>query len=418
MSKLYYSEKGHVVATLCEELTTYRRARKALTLPDTAHDGQLFVLVRPYEQDTLPLLISVNGKPLPPVSPEPKIFFRWYDITVPHAFLKPGENVIELWTDATAMNAWALAIEPGSRSGGSTLSTDGGKTWRDHQMGYLNVLQGEYVIRMRLAERDDPAPPAMTFEDASSPRLESLRRLISSEILQKRSTLERVKALSTWVCEAWVHTGTALGSTQNTPWDPETILAWGKTLRGHNGRKPIVHCVHYGVVFVMCAQAAGVAARCNCVEGNLDNLGGHFIAEVWLEDYRKWAMVDANLDAMFWDGNVPMSILDIQQHNAPLNPLVKWGSGTQCRLKEWKLCDDFERQNPFHLYLDGTTFRHRSVWPRSDFLSRPELTPPGHGTLSFCETELVWHKRDFADAFKMFPYFADSDYFDAPPQFS
>ena len=46
MSKLYLSENGRVVPTLCEELTTYRRARKLLHLPPTSGPGVLHLLAR------------------------------------------------------------------------------------------------------------------------------------------------------------------------------------------------------------------------------------------------------------------------------------------------------------------------------------------------------------------------------------
>ena len=36
MSKLYYTESGHSMPNLAEELTTFRRARKVLTLPPTS----------------------------------------------------------------------------------------------------------------------------------------------------------------------------------------------------------------------------------------------------------------------------------------------------------------------------------------------------------------------------------------------
>ena len=41
MSKLYYTDGGHVVPTMCEEVTTFRRARKALHLPGTSVTGTL-----------------------------------------------------------------------------------------------------------------------------------------------------------------------------------------------------------------------------------------------------------------------------------------------------------------------------------------------------------------------------------------
>jgi hypothetical protein len=51
---------------------------------------------------------------------------------------------------------------------------------------------------------------------------------------------------------------------------------------------------------------------------------------------------------------------------------------------------------------------------RADLLSRPEFSPPGHGATSYCETGLVWEKRDAA-GLGMFPAFAAPAYFDRAP---
>ena len=56
----------------------------------------------------------------------------------------------------------------------------------------------------------------------------------------------------------------------------------------------------------------------------------------------------------------------------------------------------------------------RYLWA-ADLLSHPEYSPPGHGSLTYCETMLVWEERDLESGFGMFPYFGDADYFDAPP---
>src|SRR6266542_4689888 len=115
MSKLYLSEKGHVVPTLCEELTFYRRARKLLHLPPTAGPGMLYLLARPSGESDLPLRLSVNGSEIPPVSPRPPAAYLWYRVPVEASLLEPGTNCFEFWTDATAMNAWSLALEAGHR---------------------------------------------------------------------------------------------------------------------------------------------------------------------------------------------------------------------------------------------------------------------------------------------------------------
>ncbi len=52
MSRLYHSEKGYVLPTLCEELTRYRRARKVLHLPGTSEPATLYVLARAWPDST------------------------------------------------------------------------------------------------------------------------------------------------------------------------------------------------------------------------------------------------------------------------------------------------------------------------------------------------------------------------------
>ena len=48
MSRLYYTEDGRVLPTLCEELTRFRHARKTLLLPPTEEAASLYLLARSY----------------------------------------------------------------------------------------------------------------------------------------------------------------------------------------------------------------------------------------------------------------------------------------------------------------------------------------------------------------------------------
>ena len=49
MTKLYYTESGHSMPNLAEELTTFRRARKVLTLPPTSSPATLYFIARAHE---------------------------------------------------------------------------------------------------------------------------------------------------------------------------------------------------------------------------------------------------------------------------------------------------------------------------------------------------------------------------------
>ena len=70
MSKLYYTESGHSMPNLAEELTTFRRARKVLTLPPTSSPASLYFIARAHEGIEPPLShLRQRHKALPPVPP-------------------------------------------------------------------------------------------------------------------------------------------------------------------------------------------------------------------------------------------------------------------------------------------------------------------------------------------------------------
>ncbi len=409
MSKVYYTESGHMLPTLGEELTTYRRARKTLDLPGTSSPAVLYLVARPYTGSGLPLRISVNGVEIDPLRPTAVQAYAWFEVTLRPGLLRPGPNTFEFWTDATAMDAWSLAVEGGHRDPDSYLSDDEGQHWRNERMGYLNILTGEYVVRVRLAEGEDSPPPPFVWETPESPRLAHLRQKLPAEALQSRSQMERVRAITHWLSTSWQHSDSSKGQ-QYAPWDAETIVSWAHVRTGHDGRVPIAMCVHYGAAFVSCAQAAGFRARGVVSADTINGYSGHFTAEVWFDEYRKWALVDPNLDAIFRRGSVPLSVREIQEAGGDLRGLVEWGRGSEYQ-RRYPHIEGFVVNN----YLQGIWIRSRANWARADFLSRPDLTPPGHGMGAYSETNLVWEGDLRARGFGMFPYFGSADYFEAPP---
>lgn len=420
MSRLYHNESGRVIPSLCEELTRFRRVRVILYLPATGYDATLYLLARPHRAGNNPLHWSVNGIGQEAIRAGEDLHYRWYERTVNSGDLRDGDNTVELWADDSAMTGWSLAMEVGGghsnsaleaagASSNSALTDDGGASWRSHRMGYLNAVDGNYCVRMRLEEgRDDP-PPDMAWESAGHPRAQSMRDRIPRNIVNGNDRLTRVRALSAWIATSWEHSGSRRG-TAYAPWDAETILAWGGSRRGHNGESSITMCVHYAVAFVSACQALGIPARCAALMGTPNSYEGHFVGEVWFDEYRKWVMVDPNIDAILFRNGEPLSIEEIRALNGDLAPYVEWGSGSRFQ-RTFSHMRDFIRNS----LLRGICFRHRSVWPRTDFFSHPELSPPGHGSVSYCETDLVWSEPDRDGGFGMFKYFAPDAYFTAPP---
>ena len=409
MSKLYANETGRVIPTLCEEVTRFRRVKTSLRLPAELSDGTLYLLGRPYRSENNPLHLRINGKILPTINTGDVAWYKWYSVSVPQKLLRPGPNTVELWSEATAMDGWSIAIEAGHSRPESRLSDDGGIHWRNHSMSYLNVLRGEYVVRLRLETKQDPRPPAMIWENPGNPRMEALRSALPARVKRPGTQLERVRVLSAWFALQWEHTSSAR-ATQYAPWDTETILAWGRTKRGHHNQRAIVFCVHYAVAFVSACQALGFSARCAVLMNEANGTGGHFVAEVWFPEYKKWVMVDPNCDALFFKDGIPLSLSEIRRLGSDLTPYVSWGKGAVFQ-RTFPHMAEFIREN----LLKGLCFTHRSVWRRTDFLSHPEYTPPGHGSLSYCETDLVWEMGDLAAGFGMFRYFAPPAYFDRSP---
>ncbi|MDP6982423.1 MAG: transglutaminase domain-containing protein [Candidatus Latescibacteria bacterium] len=408
MSRLFHTEEGLVSPSLGEELTCYRRVRKHLHLPATKETAQVYLLARAYPETDSPLHLTLNDIDVAAIEPIRRSF-HWYCIDVDAKVLRPGSNTLELWTDSAAMDAWSLALESGHGDPRSEVSDDEGATWRHHHMGYLNSVRAEYVIRIRLAEGEDPPPPPVVWEDPASPRLASLRQQLPAEAITSGSVRQKVRALSSWLASSWEHTGSGRAE-QYAPWDAQTLLAWAPRQQGHNGKRPIAMCVHYAAALVSAAQAVGLPARCAVTTESCNGSQGHFIAEVWDAENAQWFAVDPNSDALFVRDGHLMSMTQIQQAGAAIGEHIEWGPGTEFQ-RTFPHIVEFCDEN----LTKGVCFGHRSVWYRADLLTRPWLSPPGHGSITYCETGLVWETRDLERGFGMFPAFGTPDWFDAPP---
>lgn len=409
MSKLYHNETGRVIPTICEEITRFRRAKVHLSLPASDASATLYILAKPGRRNDNPLHVQINGKTLQDLLPEEPDFYKWYHIHLVPGTLRAGINTIILHADSTVMNGWSIAMEAGHESPRSAVSDDAGETWRSDRMGYLNVLRGEYCVRIRLDEGRDPSPPPMIWENKSHPRADSFRQAIPDKIKRLPKGIDQVRALATWLSMSWEHTGSGRASIY-TPWEPETILNWGAAQKGHNQQRPIVMCVHYAVAFVSACQVLDIPARSAILMGTPNGSNGHFVAEVWLEPWKKWVMVDPNCDAILFNQDEPLSIPEIQTLGEDLSPYTVWGPGTVFQ-RTFPHMRAFIQDN----FLKGICFRHRSIWPRSDYISNPAFSPPGHGSVSYCETDLVWPESCRDSGFGMFLNFAPPSYFEQSP---
>ena len=348
MSKLYHNETGRVVPLLCEELTSFRRARVMLELPATNSNATLFVLARSHGITDNPLYISINGIRQETINSGLDRHYHWYKRTVKARDLVTGKNAVEFWTEGNAMTDWSLALESGSPTSNCFVTDDGGVHWRSERLGYLNVCKGNYCVRIRLQEGEDEPAPKLIWESADHPRVRLLRESIPKMFHHNSDRLEQVRCLASWLAVSWQHSGSDSAPIY-TPWDAETIIAWGSKQHGHNNERPISMCVHYAVAFVSACQSLGIPARCAALMGTPNGYDGHFVAEVWLDEYQKWIMVDPNCDAMFFSNGYPLSIDEIRHLGGNLTPYVEWGRGTRYQ-RTFTHMRDFIRDNLCLLY--------------------------------------------------------------------
>jgi transglutaminase-like putative cysteine protease len=410
VSQLFCTETGRFWPALGEELAYNRWARKVLHLPRTELPATLFVLARPHSLTSPPLRVSVNGVDTTPQAPTTTAW-EWLSLVVHPRLLRTGPNRIEVRCDSVAMDGWSLALELGHADPASFLSRDGGRSWQNGRLGFADLAPGEYAVRVRLHEGSDPSPPAFVWErDLSS--LERLLALVPRAVTRPGQTLDQAARISTWVSRQWDY---YRESPLPAPWDPATIITWGRARQGHGGYRARVHCVHYAVTFAMLCNAAGIPARCSALVGSMtpreDADTGHFVAEVWAREYQKWVLVDPTLDGLAIDGRQPFSVQEVQSRASALNSIMRWGAGHARQLRGTTL-----RHWTESVFLPGRWLGYRALWPRMDLVTRPDLAAASHGAMAYSETSLVWEDRALDHGFGMFGLFAPEEYFSAPPE--
>ncbi len=411
---LFLTERGRVLLHNNEEISRWRRAKKRLRLPAAAAraGADLWILLQMYEGNRAPLEVFLNGAPLARIEPDASLTPCpiWSRVEVSPGRLLEGANDFELRASSSAMNSWMVCLEPGHRDPESFISTDGGASWRNHDMGVYNVLRGEYVIRLRSCAEPlrDPPPPPLVYEDPSHPRVKESLELVPAGIRGITDPWEQVLALRTWVARSWAHR--ASGPIY-TPWDPWTILDWAKMNRGEGREDTICMCVHFATLFAALAAALGHGARCAVITEALDKQTGHFMAEVWDARLKRWILHDPNFDVHYADGE-PLSMIDLARHAHQGRTFA-----------DWLVTGEGMPRGPaglieiFHDYfVSGKSFRLSGIWSRNDYVSDPAAAPPSHGSVSYCEPEIVWYSPAGMDLAPMFPYrVAERGYFDAMP---
>jgi len=128
-----------------------------------------------------------------------------------------------------------------------------------------------------------------------------IKNLVKSAKTEK----DKVLIVLNWVRNQWEHNG----------WnDAKTNNAYEILERAKNGEK--FRCVEYGIVLKSALAVLGMKSRTlGLMTSDVETKemgAGHVLAEVWLNDNQKWAMVDAQFNAMPILNDIPLNAVELQ----------------------------------------------------------------------------------------------------------
>lgn len=139
------------------------------------------------------------------------------------------------------------------------------------------------------------------YEDYKQPQLRILREQekLDQVVKKAKTEFEKFILLRNWVKSQWVHSIPQ----PYPPWNALIILDWIR--KGKTGG----FCAQYAVVYVQACLSLGLQARyidTNCKRGT-----GHFLTEVWSNDYNKWVVMDPDFNIHYERNSIPLSALDL-----------------------------------------------------------------------------------------------------------
>lgn len=159
------------------------------------------------------------------------------------------------------------------------------------------------------------------YEPLDHPRLAQFRRdhRLDGVVKGAADELEEVQRLAAWCSRQWTQGHI---TTVYPPFDAFEIL------KPHADGTPVGgFCQQYNIVLLQACLSLGIIARNVSIgPGSRFDLirGGHEVAEVWSNRYRKWVFADGQIAWRFLDAatGVPLSALDLHDRQ-----MVKWGGG-------------------------------------------------------------------------------------------
>lgn len=165
---------------------------------------------------------------------------------------------------------------------------------------------GAAVDPPTFSETPDPSVPRQVFPSVADAYFVRLRTWfeLDSRIPKALTELERARAICASVHGRWTHSNDDEPSRN----DPITILE--EASKGKRFR-----CVQFGITLAGALTAFGLPARVVSMMSRdvetRESGASHVVAEAWLTSLGKWAMLDAQENALVFQGDQPLSCAEV-----------------------------------------------------------------------------------------------------------
>lgn len=183
------------------------------------------------------------------------------------------------------------------------------------------VLLNDTSYAMTVIQAIKPLSTVLTFDSVASPSVHliyennyqnpyliQLREKYHIDCLVKEveSDSERALKVMHWIHGLWKHDG------YNAAEKKDALYILDKAEKGDNFR-----CVEFGIVTAACLNSIGLKARVlslkvKDVETTLSG-AGHVVTEVYLNDLKKWVLLDSQWDAMPVLHGIPLNAVEFQK---------------------------------------------------------------------------------------------------------
>jgi len=163
------------------------------------------------------------------------------------------------------------------------------------------LLGPAHIVVLRFRNGDTAIPNySFKYENFFHPRLKLLRQKYNLDevIASGKSELEKIILLRHWVSQQWKSGSDFI----YPPWDAVTILEMAQDKKNPN----CGFCAQYAIVYCQALMSLGIPAR-------YVDLPGHFVVEVFSNEYNKWILQDPSGDCHFEVNNIPLSGMEIHQ---------------------------------------------------------------------------------------------------------